>query len=110
MFQYSISPVGPQMPELLRRAGGALLRGEVLYLWKARESLRRGSGGVTDRGDLATARLIDALRMLAPGATGSVECVCLDRAARVPSYHHGLVLLEIRRDEITGAIVVDGDG
>ncbi|MEU6721894.1 hypothetical protein ABZ897_61560 [Nonomuraea sp. NPDC046802] len=68
------------------------------YSWTARDGRGHGSCGVTDEPGRASMRLNDALDALAPGASGSVRLVRLDRHARQPSYIHGKVLLRIRRD------------
>ncbi|SDH00275.1 hypothetical protein SAMN05421869_101222 [Nonomuraea jiangxiensis] len=93
------------LPDLSSWMDDALPRGEILYWWIAAESDDRGAGGVTLSGNLAAARLVNALTQLSPGADGSVVRVALDRSARAPSYRHGTVLLRVRRDEVTGTIL-----
>ncbi|MEO3868454.1 hypothetical protein ABGB18_06455 [Nonomuraea sp. B12E4] len=92
-------------PDLSSWMDDVLPRGEILYWWKACESDDRGAGGVTFSGNLAAVRLVNALVQLSPGADGSVVRVAPDRTARAPSYLHGMVLLRVRRDETTGAIL-----
>ncbi|MFG1703337.1 hypothetical protein ACFLIM_09090 [Nonomuraea sp. M3C6] len=70
---------------------------DPFYSWTAGDNLGCGAGGVTDEPGRAWARLNEALDALAPGASGFVESVRLDRIARQPSYVHGAVLLRRRR-------------
>ncbi|TMR94588.1 hypothetical protein [Nonomuraea basaltis] len=51
-----------------------------------------------------------AVNTLSHGARGSVRLVRLDRYARQPSYIHGEVLVRIRRDKATGALLVEAGG
>ncbi|MDP4510030.1 hypothetical protein [Nonomuraea turcica] len=72
---------------------------DALYSWTANNRDGHGMCGITDEPDRALQRLNDALDTLAGGASGFVEVVHLDRAARQPSYVHGTVLARRQRDK-----------
>jgi hypothetical protein len=84
------------------------LNTDGFYSWRARDGEGRGAGGVTGKPERAAELLVDALRNLSPGASGSVRIVHLDRSARNPSYSHGKIVLRADRDEATGDIVLAG--
>ncbi|GAA3661880.1 hypothetical protein GCM10022224_026870 [Nonomuraea antimicrobica] len=67
------------------------------YSWTASDSDGRGSCGITGELERATELLRQALESLAPGATGSVQVVRLDRYASAPSYIYGTTALCLRR-------------
>lgn len=63
------------------------------YAWSAGDQHGQGACGVTGEPKRAAALLNEALDALAPGATGSVRLVRLDRFASSPSYIYGQTLL-----------------
>ncbi|GLW08976.1 hypothetical protein Misp01_41060 [Microtetraspora sp. NBRC 13810] len=69
------------------------------YSWAATDDSGRVTCGVTGEFGRAAERLSQALDSLAPGATGEVQVVRLDRLARRPSYIYGGTLLRLRRAE-----------
>ncbi|MER7500660.1 hypothetical protein AB0L05_16850 [Nonomuraea pusilla] len=77
------------------------------FSWTATDHSGRGTCGVTAEAERATALLSRALVSLAPGATGTVQVVYLDRLARYPSYVYGSTLLRLCRVR-ADVIVVSG--
>ncbi|MEV0381784.1 hypothetical protein [Nonomuraea sp. NPDC050643] len=73
------------------------------YSWTASDDDGRGSCGITGELDQAAALLRRALESLAPGATGAVQFVRLDRYASDPSYVYGTTLLRLRREKAIAA-------
>ncbi|MFK4035347.1 hypothetical protein ACI2LC_06055 [Nonomuraea wenchangensis] len=66
------------------------------YEWTASDAFGRGACGVTGKHERAVALLKQSLGSLAPGATGVVRVVRLDRLARQPSYVYGPTVLRLR--------------
>ena len=78
------------------------------YAWTASDESGRGACGITGRPERAAALLTRSLGELAPGATGTIRLVRLDRLARRPSYIYGPTVLRLRRTE-QAAVIVVGD-
>jgi len=70
---------------------------DTFYSWSALDSRGDGAAGVTADRSRAGQLLAEALKRLAPDATGICETVWLDRSARQPSYVHGPVVARLRR-------------
>ncbi|MEV4391086.1 hypothetical protein [Nonomuraea sp. NPDC049607] len=73
------------------------------YSWAACDQYGRGSCGITGEAAQAAALLRRALESLAPGATGSVQLVHLDRYASNPSYIYGAIVLRLHSAKTTVA-------
>ncbi|WP_157549054.1 hypothetical protein [Nonomuraea candida] len=71
--------------------------------WTASDDDGRGSCGITGELERASARLRQALQELAPGASGEVQFVRLDRYASDPSYIYGTTLLRLHRGKAIAA-------
>ncbi|UBU13482.1 hypothetical protein [Nonomuraea gerenzanensis] len=76
---------------------------EGFYSWTASDDDGRGSCGITGELERASVRLRQALESLAPGATGAVQFVRLDRYASDPSYIYGVTLLRLHREKAIAA-------
>jgi hypothetical protein len=69
------------------------------YSWTAADDEGRGSCGITGELERAATLLREALESLAPGATGAVQHVRLDRYASDPAYIYGATLLRLRSEK-----------
>ncbi len=78
------------------------------YAWTATDESGRGACGITGEPGRAAVLLSRSLGSLAPGATGTVRLVRLDRLARQPSYIYGPTVLRLQRTREAAVIVVGG--
>ncbi|MEV4079796.1 hypothetical protein AB0J43_05845 [Nonomuraea fuscirosea] len=76
---------------------------EGFYSWTASDDDGRGSCGITGELKRAASLLRQALESLAPGASGAVQFIRLDRYASDPSYIYGMTLLRLRREKAIAA-------
>ncbi|MEU8362305.1 hypothetical protein AB0C27_40435 [Nonomuraea sp. NPDC048882] len=72
-------------------------RDAAFYSWSARNGSGDGSCGVTSDPGRAVTLLLTALQKLAPGASGRVAIVRLERHVWPPSYLYGAPLVVNRR-------------
>ncbi|MEV0346085.1 hypothetical protein AB0H88_09970 [Nonomuraea sp. NPDC050680] len=79
---------------------------DAFFSWMATDYSGRGACGVSGESERAAALLTEALGLLAPGATGTVRLVRLDRHARQPSYIYGRTLLRLRRIKASPPTVI----
>jgi hypothetical protein len=79
---------------------------DAFFSWVATDCSGRGACGITAESERAAALLTEALGLLAPGATGTVRLVRLDRHARQPSYIYGRTLLRLRRIKASPPTVI----
>ncbi|MGW4796464.1 hypothetical protein ACWEPC_28985 [Nonomuraea sp. NPDC004297] len=76
---------------------------EGFYSWTASDDDGRGSCGITGELERAASLLRQALESLAPGASGAVQYVHLDRYASNPTYIYGMTMLRLHRSKAIAA-------
>ncbi len=83
----------------------------ALYVWTAEEEGNsHGACGVTDEADTAHGRLLEALRAMPSGGSGTIRRAWLDtNSYPYPGYDYGRILVRARRHETTGEISVRGE-